>query len=120
MDFWQAREGCACVTPQDVKSIGMDVLRLRVTSPYEAAIKGSARGWSAQSGWCLRLAGSLSSLVHSAHDASEVCGCHLLKNDSGKLAMAARVRKETTLPIKWIAASLQMGTSKSLKHIPLH
>jgi len=25
-----------------------------------------------------------------------------LKNDSGKLAMAARVRKETTLPIKWI------------------
>ena len=54
MDFWQAREGCGCVTPQDVKSIGMDVLRLRVTSPYEAAIKGSARGWSAQSGWCLR------------------------------------------------------------------
>jgi len=43
-----------------------------------------------------------------------------LKNDSGKLAMAARVRKETTLPSKWIAASLQMGTSKSLKHIPLH
>jgi len=43
-----------------------------------------------------------------------------LKNDSGKLAMAARVRKETTLPIKWIAARLQMGTSKSLKHIPLH
>ena len=55
-----------------------------------------------QSGWCLRLAGSLSSLVHAAHDASEVCGCHLLKNDSGKLAMAARVRMETTLPIKWI------------------
>ncbi len=43
-----------------------------------------------------------------------------LKNDSGKLAMAARVRKETTLPIKWIAARLQMGTSKSLKHILLH
>ena len=38
-----------------------------------------------------------------------------LKNDSGKQAMAARVRKETTLPIKWIAARLQMGTSKSLK-----
>ena len=42
-----------------------------------------------------------------------------LKNDSGKLAMAARVRKETTLPIKWIAR-LQMGTSKSLKHTLLH
>ena len=37
-----------------------------------------------------------------------------LKNDSGKQAMAARVRKETTLPIKWIAR-LQVGTSKSLK-----
>ena len=37
-----------------------------------------------------------------------------LKNDSAKLAMAARVSKETTLPIKWIAARLQMGTSKSL------
>ena len=24
------------------------------------------------------------------------------RNDSGKLAMAARVRKETTLPTKWI------------------
>jgi len=38
-----------------------------------------------------------------------------LKNDPGKLAMAARLRKETTLSIKWIAARLQMGTAKSLK-----
>jgi len=38
-----------------------------------------------------------------------------LKNDPGKLAMAARVRKETVLPIKWIAARLQMGSSKSVK-----
>src|ERR1017187_7408905 len=38
-----------------------------------------------------------------------------LKNDPGKLAVAARVRKETTLPVKWIAERLQMGTSKSLK-----
>ncbi len=38
-----------------------------------------------------------------------------LRNDPGKLAMAARVRKETTLPLKWIAARLQMGTPKSLK-----
>jgi hypothetical protein len=43
-----------------------------------------------------------------------------LKNDSRKLAMAARVRKETTLPIKWIAARLQMGTAKSLKPMLLH
>ncbi len=38
-----------------------------------------------------------------------------LKNDPGKLGLAARVRKETTLPIKWIAQRLQMGTAKSLK-----
>jgi hypothetical protein len=36
-------------------------------------------------------------------------------DDPGKLAMAARVRKETALSMKWIAARLQMGTSKSLK-----
>jgi hypothetical protein len=38
-----------------------------------------------------------------------------LKNDPGKLAVAARVRKQTTLPVKWIAERLQMGTSKSLQ-----
>jgi putative transposase len=35
------------------------------------------------------------------------------KNDPGKLALAARLRRETTLPIKRIAARLQLGTSKS-------
>ena len=44
----------------------------------------------------------------------------LYKNDPGKLAVAARVRKETTLPVKWIAERLQMGTSKSLKPMLLH
>ena len=43
-----------------------------------------------------------------------------LKNDPGKLATAARVRKETTLPIKWIAARLQMGTPKSVKPMLQH
>ena len=38
-----------------------------------------------------------------------------LKNDPGKLALAARVRRETTLPIRWIAARLQMGSPKSLR-----
>jgi hypothetical protein len=33
----------------------------------------------------------------------------------GKLRIATRVRKETTLPIKSIAARLQMGSFKSLK-----
>jgi putative transposase len=35
------------------------------------------------------------------------------KNDPAKLAIAARLRKETTLPIKVIAARVHLGTSKS-------
>jgi hypothetical protein len=35
------------------------------------------------------------------------------KNEPGKLVIAARLRRETTLPIKWIAARVQLGTSKS-------
>ena len=35
------------------------------------------------------------------------------KSDPGKLAIAARLRRETTLPVKRIAARLHLGTSKS-------
>ena len=35
------------------------------------------------------------------------------KGDGDKLEMAARVRRETTLPMKWIAARLWLGTWKS-------
>ena len=35
------------------------------------------------------------------------------KNAPGKLALAARLRRETTLSLKWIAARVQLGTSKS-------
>jgi REP element-mobilizing transposase RayT len=35
------------------------------------------------------------------------------KNDPGKLALAARLRRETTLPLKWITARVRLGTSKS-------
>ena len=35
------------------------------------------------------------------------------KNDPGKLALAARLRRETTLPLKWITTRVQLGTSKS-------
>ena len=35
------------------------------------------------------------------------------KSDPCKLALAARLRRETTLPIKWIAARLRLGTWKS-------
>ena len=38
-----------------------------------------------------------------------------LKNHPDKLVIATRVRKETTLSIRWIAARLQMGTYKSVK-----
>ena len=34
---------------------------------------------------------------------------------SPKLALAARVRQETTMPIRWIAARLRMGSPKSLR-----
>jgi hypothetical protein len=35
------------------------------------------------------------------------------KTDPGKLALAARLRRETSLPLKWIAARGRLGTSKS-------
>ena len=35
------------------------------------------------------------------------------KNDPAKLALAARLRQETILSLKWVAARLQMGTWKS-------
>jgi hypothetical protein len=41
---------------------------------------------------------------------------HLL----GKLAVAARLRSETTLPIKWIAARVQIGTAKGAKSVLHH
>jgi len=41
------------------------------------------------------------------------------RSDPGKLAIAARLRSETTLPIKWIAARGQIGTAKGAKLRPL-
>jgi hypothetical protein len=35
------------------------------------------------------------------------------KSDPCKLALAGRVRKETTLTLKWIAVRLHLGTSRS-------
>jgi hypothetical protein len=35
------------------------------------------------------------------------------KSDPSKLAIAARLRRETTLPIKWIAARMALGSAKS-------
>ena len=41
-------------------------------------------------------------------------------SDPGKLASAARLRSETTLPIKWIAARVQVGTAKGAKSVLPH
>ena len=41
-------------------------------------LKRAVGGWSAQSGWGLRSAGSLSALDHAAHDASGVC-CSIVR-----------------------------------------
>ena len=37
------------------------------------------------------------------------------RSDPGKLAIAARRRSETTLPVKWIAARVPIGTTKGAK-----
>jgi len=37
--------------------------------------------------------------------------------DPGKLAIAARLRSETTLPVRWIAARVQIGTTKGAKSL---
>ena len=42
------------------------------------------------------------------------------RSDPGKLAIAARMRSETTLPTKWIAARVQIGTAKGAKSVLPH
>ena len=42
------------------------------------------------------------------------------RSDPGKVAIAARLRQETTLPIKWIAARVQIGTAKGAKSVLHH
>jgi hypothetical protein len=42
------------------------------------------------------------------------------RSDPGKLASAARLRSETTLPIKWITGRRQMGTAKGAKSVLHH
>jgi len=42
------------------------------------------------------------------------------RSDPGKLASAARLRSETTLPTKWIGARVQIGTAKGAKSLLHH
>ena len=39
------------------------------------------------------------------------------KGDAGKVAMAARLRAETAVTVKWIAERLQMGAPGYLNHL---
>jgi uncharacterized protein with von Willebrand factor type A (vWA) domain len=39
------------------------------------------------------------------------------RSDPGKLAIAVRLRTENTLPVKWIAARMQIGTAKGAKSV---
>ena len=38
-------------------------------------------------------------------------------SDPGKAAIAVRLRSETTLPVKWIAGRVQLGTAKGTKSV---
>jgi hypothetical protein len=42
------------------------------------------------------------------------------RSDHGKLAIAVRLRSETTLPSKRIAVRVQNGTAKGAKSVPHH
>jgi hypothetical protein len=39
------------------------------------------------------------------------------RSDPGKLAIAVRLRNETTLPVKWIAARVQIGTARGAESV---
>ncbi len=41
------------------------------------------------------------------------------KGDPGKMELAARLRRETTLPVRWLAERLKLGTRQSA-HVRLH
>ena len=42
------------------------------------------------------------------------------RSDPGKLAIAARLRSETTVPINWIAARVPIGSAKGAKSVLHH
>ena len=54
-------------------------------------------------------------LARRSWQESDLAGRHRI--DPGKLAIAARLRKETTLPVKWIAARVKIGTTKGAKSV---
>jgi hypothetical protein len=39
------------------------------------------------------------------------------KGDAGKVRIARRLRRETTMTLEWIAARLRMGTKSHLVHL---
>jgi hypothetical protein len=69
---------------------------------------GELRGEAAEMKAERIIAGELERLGWTAADLE-----HRPKGDLGKLEVAARVGREATLPLKWIAARLKLGTWKS-------
>ena len=53
--------------------------------------------------------------VHTLGEACELG--RRVKGDAGKVAMAARLRAETAVTVKWIAERLQMGAPGYLNHL---
>src|ERR1017187_1561488 len=70
--------------------------RRRLEALDEEALKPLRRGWQ-EAEWATRR-----------------------RSDPGKLASAARLRSETTLPSKWIAARVRIGTAKGAKSVLHH
>jgi hypothetical protein len=70
--------------------------RRRLEAIEEEALKPLRRGWQ-ESEWAARR-----------------------RSDPGKLAIAARLRCESTLPINWIAARVQIGTANGAKALLHH
>lgn len=89
---------------------------------YEAflALTGSNRnGWPR--GWVSGKGARMApENKKGAGNASPPRAAQRRKSDPGKAAIAARLRKETTLPIKWIAARVQIGTSKGANSVLFH
>ena len=56
----------------------------------------------------------------AGRDWTEADLARCLRSDPGKLAIAARLRSETTLPVKAIAARVQIGTTKGAKSLLHH
>ena len=96
VDRWLGEPGMGQDSAAGRQEFERQMERRRLEALDEEALKPRRRGWQ-ESGWAARR-----------------------RSDPGKLAIAARLRSETTLPIKWIAARVQVGTAKGAKSVLPH